>query len=169
MCVCALIIAKRDQVFVVGLSQNTVWKKNTSPKSFNDEAPSEWWTLGCHKHLPTWRHCPSTSASISPRPKNSPPKKAHLDLFIDVFPSKVSHLFHAQTLINWIVNLWWRLIIRPASEVLMRSYFSLVTSPHITSGNSRLRVLACLRVFLPVAREIQSSLLCLLLISSLLK
>lgn len=85
------------------------------------------------------------------------PQKTHLGLFIDVFLSKVSHLFHTQTLSNWIVNLWWRLIIRPVSEVLMRSYFSWMTSPQITSGNSRLQVLTCFRVFLSVARGIKLS------------
>lgn len=70
-------------------------------------------------------------------------KNVHLGPFIDVFPSKVSHLFHTQTPSNWIVNLWWRLIIRPASEVLMRSYFSWMTSPQITPGDSGLRVLTC--------------------------
>lgn len=84
-------------------------------------------------------------------------QKTHLGLFIDVFLSKVSHLFHTQTLSNWIVNLWWRLIIRPVSEVLMRSYFSWMTSPQITSGNSRLQVLTCFRVFLSVARGIKLS------------
>lgn len=71
------------------------------------------------------------------------PKKVNLGLFTDVFPLKVSHLFHTQTLSNWIVNLWWRLIIRPSSEVLMRSYFSWMTSPQITSGDSGLWVWTC--------------------------
>lgn len=108
---------------------------------------------GSDKHPPSRRHCPSAIASISLRHVTPPPlpkkkkKKAHLGLCADVFPSKVSHLFHTQTLSNWIVNLWWRLIIRPASEVLMRSYFSRITSPQITAGNSRLWVLTCFGAF----------------------
>lgn len=85
------------------------------------------------------------------------PKKPIWVLFIDVFPSKVSHLFHTQTLSTWIVNLWWWLIIWPASEALMRSYFSWMTSPQITSGKSRLQVLTCFGVFLSVARRIKLS------------
>lgn len=104
----------------------------------------------------SWRHYPSTWASISLRLKACP-QKAHLGLLTDVIPSKVSHLFHTQTFSNWIVNLWWRLIIRPASEVLMRSYFSWVTSLQITPGYFGLWVLTCFAVFLSVARRIKLS------------
>lgn len=37
---------------------------------------------------------------------------------------------------NWIVNLWWSLIMWPVTEPLMRSYFSPMTSPPITSGKA---------------------------------
>ncbi len=42
----------------------------------------------------------------------------------------------------------------------MRSYFSWMTSPQITSGDSRLQVLTCFEVFLPVAKGIKLSFLC---------
>lgn len=116
----------------------------------------EWWPLDL-----TNIRCPGDRAYLlghqSAWGTNLVPKKAHLGLFTDVFPSKVSHLFHTQTLSNWIVNLWWRLIIRPASEVLMRSYFSWMTSLQITPGYFRLQVLTCFAVFLSVARGIKLS------------
>lgn len=84
-----------------------------------------------------------------------PPKKAHLCFFLDVFPLKVSNLFHSQTLSNWIVNLWWQLFIRPAPEMLMSNYFSLMTSPQITSGDSGPQVWTVVSV-LQLLEEISS-------------
>lgn len=79
--------------------------------------------------------------------------------FTDVFRLEVSHLFHTQTPSNWIVNLWWQLIIRPSSEVLMRSYFSWLTSPQITSGDSSFWVWISFRAS-PLAGGIKVALWC---------
>lgn len=111
-----------------------------------------------------WQTSPETTPihfSVSQPEAQKLPKKVNLGLFTDVFPLKVSHLFHTQTLSNWIVNLWWRLIIRPSSEVLMRSYFSWMTSPQITPGDSGFRVWTCFfGAFLLLARGIKMSVLC---------
>lgn len=93
-----------------------------------------------------WQTSPSTSLihfSISQPRARKFAERVDLGLFTDVFPLKVSHLFHSQTVSNWIVNLWWRLIMRLSSEVLMRSYFSRMTSPQITPGDSGLWVWTC--------------------------
>lgn len=87
-------------------------------------------------------------------------KRSSLGPFTDVFRLEVSHLFHTQTPSNWIVNLWWRLIIRPSSEVLMRSYFSWLTSPQITSGDSSFWVWISFRASPPLAGGIKMSLWC---------
>lgn len=78
--------------------------------------------------------------------------------YTDVFRLEVSHLFHTQTPSNWILNLWWRLIIRPSSEVLMKSYFSWLTSPQITSGDSGFWVWISFRASPPLAGGIKMSL-----------
>lgn len=93
-----------------------------------------------------WQSSPSTSLihfSISQPRARKFAERVDLGLFTDVFALKVSHLFHSQTVSNWIVNLWWRLIMRHSSEVLMRSYFSRMTSPQITAGDSGLWVWTC--------------------------
>lgn len=92
--------------------------------------------------------------------KISPKKYAVWVLLLMCFALEVSHLFHTQTPSNWIVNLWWRLIIRPSSEVLMRSYFSWLTSPQITSGDSSFWVWMRFRVSVRLAGGIKMSCWC---------
>lgn len=127
--------------------KNRLWNHWLAMFGWQAAQQAEWWPVDL-----TNIRCPGDIAhplqhQSASGTKTGPPKKPNLGLFADVFPSKVSHLFHTQTLSNWIVNLWWRLIIRPASEVLMRSYFSGITSPQTTSGNSRLWVLTCFGAF----------------------
>lgn len=108
-----------------------------------------------------WRRVPSLTASNRWRFRKLALQKCAVWVFLLMcFALEVSHLFHTQTPSNWIVNLWWRLIIRPSSEVLMRSYFSWLTSPQITSGDSGFWVWISFRGSFRLAGGIKMSLWC---------
>lgn len=108
-----------------------------------------------------WRSVPSLTASNRWRFRKLALQKCAVWVFLLMcFALEVSHLFHTQTPSNWIVNLWWRLIIRPSSEVLMRSYFSWLTSPQITSGDSGFWVWISFRGSFRLAGGIKMSLWC---------
>lgn len=108
-----------------------------------------------------WRRVPSLTASNRWWFQKLALQKCTVWVFLLMcFALEVSHLFHTQTPSNWIVNLWWRLIIRPSSEVLMRSYFSWLTSPQITSGDSGFWVWISFRGSFRLAGGIKMSLWC---------
>ena len=144
----------RTSFFIAGLRQNLMRSHSNKVVDVRNKLRLYWLAMFGWQVARPGEWCP-VDLTNSPRDVAHPlqhpsargtkraQKIVHLGLFIDVFPSKVSHLFHTQTPSNWIVNLWWRLIIWPASEVLMRSYFSWMTSPQITPGDSGLRVLTC--------------------------
>lgn len=103
----------------------------------------EWWLQDL-----TNTHCPGDMAhpfQLQSAPGTKPaPKKVHSDLLTDVFFSQSWVICSSprHPLIGFQIFGWW-LIIWPASEVLMRSYFSWMTSPQITSGNTRLQLWTC--------------------------
>lgn len=108
-----------------------------------------------------WRRVPSLTAPNRWQFRKLAPQKCAVWVFLLMcFALEVSHLFHTQTPSNWIVNLWWRLIIRPSSEVLMSSYFSWLTSPQITSGDFSFLVWISFRGSFRFARWIKMSLWC---------